>query len=347
MEYKVEEAKPALRRDYTFERFICGGGNRLAYAAAQAVARQPGEAYNPLFIWGGVGLGKTHLLHAIGNYILQHSPELSVVYTTSERFAIELVEAIRKGKTGRFRSKYREVDVLLIDDVHFLRNKKSTQEELFHTFNELYHRERQIVLTSDRPPEELSHLQERLVSRFRWGLVADIQPPDLETRYRILRSKAELNGLLIDEPILRLIAERIRSNVRSLEGALIRALAYAELEGVKLTPKLVEQLLPQEPAERRLDIQAIKEEIARYYRVSVAELEGDNREKRISQARQIAIYLARELTSLSFPQIGKAFGRDHATVIHAYRKVKDLEGVPLFRQELLELKSSLLAKYRA
>ncbi|MFQ6117801.1 MAG: chromosomal replication initiator protein DnaA, partial [Candidatus Bipolaricaulia bacterium] len=241
--------RPALRRDYTFAHFVRGEGNRLAYAAAQAVAEAPGRVYNPLFIYGGVGLGKTHLLQAIGNYALENHPDLLFLYTTSERFAIELVEAIRAGKTSRFRSKYREIDLLLIDDVQFLKKKEGTQEELFHTFNELYNRDRQIVLSSDRPPEELKELQERLVSRFRWGLVADIQPPDLPTRLAILQHKARENGLVIDEAILELIAQRISSNVRSLEGALIRAVAYAELNGTELTPELVDHLLPPEPLE--------------------------------------------------------------------------------------------------
>jgi len=338
--------RPALRRDYTFAHFVRGKGNRLAYAAAQAVAETPGQVYNPLFIYGGVGLGKTHLLQAIGNYVLENRPDLTFLYTTSERFAIELVEAIRAGKTGRFRGKYREIDLLLIDDVQFLKKKEGTQEELFHTFNELYNIDKQIVLSSDRPPEELKDLQERLVSRFRWGLVADIQPPDLETRLAILQHKTREKGLVIDEAILELIAQRISSNVRSLEGALIRAVAYAELNKVGLTSELVERLLAPEAPGGELDIATIKAEVASQYRVSVAELEGVNREKQVSQARQIAIYLARELTQSSFPQIGKEFGgRDHSTVIHAYRRVKELEEIPLFQSELEELKNLLRAKF--
>lgn len=342
------EERRFLRRDYTFARFIRGRGNRLACAAAQAVAETPGQAYNPLFIYGGVGLGKTHLLQAIGNYVLENSPDLRLLYITSERFAIELVEAIQSNQTARFRRRYREIDLLLIDDVQFLKNKEGTQEELFHTFNELYNLNRQIVLSSDRPPEELRELQERLVSRFRWGLVADIQPPDLATRLAILQAKARENGLAIDGPIFELIASRIASNVRSLEGALIRAVAYAELNGLELTAELVGSLLPPEPRSGDLDIGAIKAEIASQYLVSVADLEGENRDKRVAQARQIAIYLARELTRSSFPQIGKEFGgRDHSTVIHAYRRVKELEVIPLFQSELEELKSSLRTKFAA
>lgn len=342
------EERRFLRRDYTFARFIRGRGNRLACAAAQAVAETPGQAYNPLFIYGGVGLGKTHLLQAIGNYVLENSPDLRLLYITSERFAIELVEAIQSNQTARFRRRYREIDLLLIDDVQFLKNKEGTQEELFHTFNELYNLNRQIVLSSDRPPEELRELQERLVSRFRWGLVADIQPPDLATRLAILQAKARENGLAIDGPIFELIASRIASNVRSLEGALIRAVAYAELNGLELTAELVGSLLSPEPRSGDLDIGAIKAEIASQYLVSVADLEGENRDKRVAQARQIAIYLARELTRSSFPQIGKEFGgRDHSTVIHAYRRVKELEEIPLFQSELEELKSSLRTKFAA
>lgn len=342
------EERPILRRDYTFARFVKGPGNRLACAAAQAVAESPGRAYNPLFIYGRVGLGKTHLLQAIGNYILENRPDLRLVYTTSERFAIELVEAIQTNKTGQFRRKYRELDLLLLDDVQFLRNKEGTQEELFHTFNELYNCERQIVLSSDRPPEELRELQERLVSRFRWGLVVEIQPPDLETRLAILRAKAQEHGLPVEDWVLELIASRVSSNVRALEGALIRAVAYAELNGVPLTRELAESLLTPEPGDGLLDIAAIKAEIASQYQIDVTDLEGENRDKRIARARQIAIYLARELTGSSFYEIARAFGgRDHSTMVRAYRKVKDLEGIPLFQSELAGLKSSLRAKFRA
>ncbi len=341
------EERFILRRDYTFARFVKGAGNRLACAAAQAVAENPGRAYNPLFIYGRVGLGKTHLLQAIGNHVLENHPELRLLYTTSERFAIELIEAIQSNRTAQFRRKYREADLLLLDDVQFLKHKEGTQEELFHTFNELYNRERQIVLSSDRPPEELHELQERLVSRFRWGLVAEIQPPDLGTRLAILRAKAHEHGLAVEDQILELIATRISSNVRALEGALIRAVAYAELNGLPLTRELAEGLLTPEPGDGQLDIAAIKAEIASQYQITVTELEGENRDKRVAQARQIAIYLARELTGSSFPEIARAFGgRDHSTMVRAYRKIKDLEGIPLFQSELAELKSSLRAKFR-
>lgn len=343
------ESEPSLKAEYTFERFIKGDGNLLACSACQAVAESPAQAYNPLFIYGKVGLGKTHLLHAIGNEVAKNQPWLRVIYITSERFAIEMVHAIRENRTDRFRRTFRRADILLIDDVHFLKDKEGTQEELFHTFNELYDNDKQIVLSSDRPPEELSQLQERLVSRFRWGLVADIQPPNFETRLAILRAKARESGLVLPDEIFELIASRITSNVRALEGALIRAAAYAELQNRPLTSQLIDEILPQEPpSEPQLDIEMIKAEVARRYEVTVEELEGSRRDRRISQARHIAIYLARELTNSSFPTIGRAFGhRDHTTVMHAYRKVNELLRIPLFRSEIEELKESLRAGQRS
>jgi len=336
-----------LNADYTFESFVRGKNCDLAYFAAEAVSDKLGTAYNPLFIYGSVGLGKTHLLQAIGNRVLQRSPGKSVVYTTSERFAIELINAIRSNTTPAFRSKYRVIDLLLIDDVHFLEGKEATQEELFHTFNELHGNEKQIVLSSDRPPEELSGLQERLVSRFRWGLVADIQAPDLETRIAILREKALARGLDIDVSLLELIATRISSNVRALEGALIKALAYAELRGENLTPTTLEGVLPKEGQRPRLTITHIKEEVAAHCNLKRQDLESSSRKKEISHARHIAIYLARELTSHSFPAIGREFGnRDHTTIMHSYVKVKTmLKETPLLFAELSEIQENLLARY--
>jgi len=336
-----------LNRDYTFATFVRGKNNHLAHAASEAVAKKPGRAYNPLFIYGSVGLGKTHLLQAIGNHVGQLEPGKAVVYTTSERFAIELINAIRTNTTTTFREKYRRIDLLLIDDVHFLEGKEATQEELFHTFNELYGSEKQIVLSSDRPPEDLSGLQERLVSRFRWGLVADIQPPDFETRIAILREKANARGLRVDDAILELIAKRISSNVRALEGALVKALAYAELQGERLTPKSLEGMLPKEGQRPRLTIDHIKEEVASRYQVSRAELEGASRKKEITQARHVAIYLAREMTDHSFPAIGREFGdRDHTTIMHSYVKIKSLlEDTPLLHAEISDLQEALAARY--
>lgn len=336
-----------LNSEYTFETFVRGKNSDMAFAAAKAVAENPARAYNPLFIYGKVGLGKTHLLQAIGNHVLQVHKNLTVAYTTSERFTIELVQAIGSNTTDQFRARYRTVDVLLIDDVHFLRNKEATQEELFHTFNELYGNSKQIVLSSDRAPEELQGLQDRLVSRFRWGLVVDIQPPDLETRMAILRDKARRRGVSVPDTVLELIASRITTNVRELEGALIRVIAYLELGQGPITPGVLESILPKEERTPKLTIQAIKEEVARYFRVDLAELDGPSRRKEVAFARQIAIYLARELTDTSFPALGRAFGgRDHTTAMHAYQKVQELlRDAPLLRAEIDELRSRLLSKY--
>ena len=354
---QAEEARsiPAggfpLNVDYTFETFVRGKNNHLAHAASEAVARAVIQAeektYNPLFIYGNVGLGKTHLLQAVGNQVVRSAPERTVVYTTSERFAIELINAIRDNSTGGFREKYRKVDLLLIDDVHFLQGKEATQEELFHTFNELYGAMKQIVLSSDRPPEDLSGLQERLVSRFRWGLVADIQAPDLETRIAILREKAITRGLTVDDAVLELIARRISSNVRTLEGALNKALAFARLQGERLTPERLEAVLPKEGQRPRLTIGHIKDEVASHYNVKRPDLEGSSRKKEISQARHIAIFLSRTMTDNSFPAIGREFGnRDHTTIMHSYTKVKEqLEEMPLLQAELTELQESLASRF--
>ncbi len=338
-----------LNPDYTFDTFVRGKNSQFAFAAAQLVAQSPARAYNPLFIYGKVGLGKTHLLHAIGNYILSNPNSLTVVYTTSERFANELINAIGRNATDQFRSKYRNVDVLLIDDVHFLKNKEATQEELFHTFNELYGNGKQIVLSSDRPPEELHGLQDRLVSRFRWGLVADIQPPDLETRIAILREKARRQNAQVDDSVLELIATRVTTNVRDLEGALIRVIAYTELGQGPVTPEILDELVPKEISKQRLTVEVIKQEVAERYGLTVEELEGPSRRKDIAHARQVAIYLARELTSSSFPALGGALGgRDHSTIMHAYQKLQEeMETTPLLRSEIQSLKEDLLNKYAA
>jgi len=340
-----------LNPDYTFAAFVRGENNRLAVAAseatADAVARNLKKPYNPLFVYGSVGLGKTHLLQAIGNSVTAADPTRSVVYTTSERFAIELIHAIRKNGTAAFREKYRQVDLLLIDDVQFLKGKEATQEELFHTFNELHGSRKQIVLSSDRPPEDLAGLQDRLVSRFKWGLEADIQPPDFETRMAILREKAVTRGLDVNHDVLELIAKRISSNVRALEGALVKAIAYAELQGQPLTPRSIEGILPKEGRRPRLTVSHIKEEVALHYQIPLPELDGASRKKEIAQARQVAIYLARELTELSFPSIGREFGdRDHTTIMHAYSKIKLLlADTPLLNADITDLQEALESRY--
>ncbi len=342
-----EQNTLVLNSEYTFGSFVRGKNCDLAYYASEAVAEKPGVAYNPLFLYGNVGLGKTHLLQAIGNQVLQTSPKSSVLYTTSERFAIELINSIRNNSTAAFRNKYRQIDLLLIDDIHFLEGKEATQEELFHTFNELYGNEKQIVLTSDRAPEDLSGLQDRLVSRFRWGLVADIQVPDLETRIAILREKAASRGLDIEVDVLEVIATRISSSVRALEGALNKVLAFADLRGEKLTPNTLESMLPKEGQRPRLTIGHIKEEVAARLNLKRQALEGSSRKKEISQARHIAIYLSREMTDHSFPAIGREFGnRDHTTIMHSCDRVHAmLEEMPLLYSEINGIRESLASQY--
>ena len=336
-----------LNQEYTFATFVQGKNAQLAFAAAQAVAEAPARAYNPLFIYGNVGLGKTHLLHAIAAYALAAPADSTVVYTTSERFAIELIHSIGANTTEQFRAKYRSVDVLLIDDVHFLKNKEGTQEELFHTFNELYGNGKQIVLSSDRSPDDLQGLQDRLVSRFRWGLVADIQAPDFETRSAILREKARRRGLDVPDEVVDLIASRITTNVRDLEGALIRALAHAELCQGPVTKAMLDEILPKEDLSRKLTVEAIKAEVAAAYRIPVNDIESPSRKKELVHARQLAIYLSRELTDSSFPSLGRSFGgRDHTTIMHSYQKMQELlRQIPLLRSEIESLRSTILNKY--
>ncbi len=310
-----------LNPRYIFDTFVVGSGNRLAHAACQAVAEKPARAYNPLFLYGGVGLGKTHLLHAIGNACIARG--LNVLYVSSEEFTNDMINAIRTHTTQAFREKYRSADVLLIDDIQFIAGKESTQEEFFHTFNTLHGQDKQIIVSSDRPPKSLVTLEERLRSRFEWGLTADIQPPDLETRLAILRSKAERTGRHIPDEVLEIVARRVQSNIRELEGALNRIIAFADLSGTPLTPKLVDlalaDLLPQ-----RSDLapEKIIELVAREWQTSVEALLGRDRSQKIAQPRQVAMYLLRKKTDASLPQIGEALGgRDHTTVMYAIEKI--------------------------
>ena len=310
-----------LKSAYTFESFVVGSGNRLAHAACQAVAEKPARAYNPLVLYGGVGLGKTHLLHAIGNAC--HDRGLNVLYVSSEEFTNDMINAIRTHTTQAFRDKYRSSDVLLIDDIQFIAGKEGTQEEFFHTFNTLHGQDKQIIVSSDRPPKSLVTLEERLRSRFEWGLTADIQPPDLETRLAILRSKAERTGRDISDDILDTIARRVHSNIRELEGALNRIIAFADLSGSALTPSLVDialaDLLPQRgdiAPERIIDL------VAREWQVSAEDLVGRDRSQKVAQPRQVSMYLLRKRTDLSLPQIGELLGgRDHSTVMYAIEKI--------------------------
>ncbi len=331
-----------LNPRYTFDSFVVGSGNRLAHAACQAVAEKPARAYNPLFVYGGVGLGKTHLLHAIGNSC--HSRGLNVLYVSSEEFTNEIINAIRTHTTQAFREKYRSADVLLVDDIQFIAGKESTQEEFFHTFNTLHGQDKQIIVSSDRPPKALVTLEERMRSRFEWGLAADIQPPDLETRLAILRAKAERTGRYIPDEILDSIARRVQSNIRELEGALNRIIAFADLSGQLLTPQLVEaalvDLLPQ-----RQDImpEKIVELVAREWKITEDELLGRDRSQKIAEPRQVAMYLMRKETDASLPQIGEALGgRDHTTVMYAIEKLSNqIETKADLRKRVINVKQQL------
>ncbi len=316
-----------LSPKYTFDTFVIGSGNRFAHAAAMAVAEAPARAYNPLFIYGGVGLGKTHLLQAIGHHVIHRKQLHRVAYISSEKFTNELINAIRDDRTLEFRTKYRNVDVLLIDDIQFLAGKERTQEEFFHTFNTLHEASRQIIITSDRPPKEIPTLEDRLRSRFEWGLIADIQPPDVETRIAILRKKAELDGIGVPDEVAEFIAQRIQSNIRELEGALIRVVAYANLTRsaitVELAIEILKELLPASPA-RPVTISTIQKVVAEHFGMRVEEMRAKRRTKGVAFPRQVAMYLSRELTDASLPRIGDEFGgRDHTTVMHACDRVKE------------------------
>jgi chromosomal replication initiator protein len=320
-----------LNPRYTFATFVVGNSNRFAQAATMAVAEAPADAYNPLFIYGGVGLGKTHLMQAIGQYVKERRPNLSVYYVSSETFMNELITAIQRGSTLQFRDKYRSKDVLLIDDVQFLAGKESTQEEFFHTFNALYLAHKQIVMTSDRPPKQIATLEERLVSRFESGLVTDIQPPDLETRIAILHEKAELDGISIPTDVIHLIANSVTSNIRELEGSLVRLLAFSSLTGSEITLELAREVLSEFLGAPRgpISVARIQQAVAEVYGVPVEKMKARGRASQIAHARQVAMYLARELTHLSLAQIGEHFGgRDHTTVLHAQRKIAEEASQP-------------------
>lgn len=314
-----------LNPKYTFETFVIGEGNRLAHAAALAVAGDPAGVYNPLFLYGGVGLGKTHLMHAIGHYVLEHKPEHRVVYVSSEKFTNELINSIKDGKTAKFRSKYRSIDVLLVDDIQFLVGKERTQEEFFHTFNALYDANKQIIISSDRPPKEILHLEDRLRSRFEWGLITDIQPPDYETRLAILRKKAQTENMMLSDDVLVFIASKIDSNIRKLEGALLKVAAYASITdsevGATYAEEILKDILPHsEP--RPITIDIIQEKVASYYKIKKDDLKAKRRTRSVVYPRQIAMYLSREMTDCSLPVIGETFGgRDHTTVMHACEKI--------------------------
>ncbi len=326
----------------TFDSFVVGANNEYAHAACSAVANAPGKTYNPLFIYGGVGLGKTHLMHAIGHHIAAKKKGGKVFYVTSERFTNEFIDAIQNNSLIKFRKRYRQADVLLIDDIQFLAGKERSQEEFFHTFNTLFDGHKQIVLSSDRPPSEIANLEHRLVSRFEWGLTAELQPPDIETRLAILRKKAQKLEVKLDNSILEFLAERIRTNVRRLEGALMRVASFASLSGHAPTTDKIEQLLKdilQEEVRRAITIEQIQRRVAEHFDVRLADMTSKRRPQNIAFPRQIAMYLSRELTRSSLAEIGESFGgRDHGTVLHAHRLVK---GKMLGEEKIRQLVSFL------
>jgi chromosomal replication initiator protein len=312
---------------YTFDTFIVGPSNQFAHAACRAVAETPSRSYNPLFIHGGVGLGKTHLMHAIGHYVVQHHPGLALVYISSERFMNEMINAVRFDRILDFRSRYRSVDVLLVDDIQFVSGKEGTQNEFFHTFNALHDAQKQIVISSDRPPHEIPALEERLRSRFEWGLIADIQVPDVETKAAILKRKAEEEGVPLADDVAMFMASRIKSNVRELEGSLIRLIAYSSLTTKPLTIELAQDVLRNviDLDEKAITIEQIQKFVADYYRLKLNELKSRNNSKSVAMPRQVAMYLCKLLTHSSLPEIGRSFGgKHHSTVIHSIKKVEDL-----------------------
>jgi chromosomal replication initiator protein len=321
----VDEPVSILNPKYTFNSFVIGNSNRFAHAASLAVAESPAKAYNPLFIYGGVGLGKTHLMHAIGHFILDSNPSSKVVYVSSEKFTNELINSIKDDKNVEFRNKYRNIDVLLIDDIQFIAGKERTQEEFFHTFNDLYELNKQIILSSDRPPKEIPTLEDRLRSRFEWGLIADIQAPDFETRMAILRKKADIESLDLPNDVLVYVATKIKSNIRELEGALIRIVAFASLTNKDITIELASEALKDiisSKQSKQVTIEIIQEVVSNYYSLSMEEFKSARRTRNVAYPRQIAMYLCRKLTDMSLPKIGEEFGgRDHTTVIHACEKI--------------------------
>lgn len=317
-----------LNHRYTFETFVVGPSNQFANAASRAVAEAPGRSYNPLFLYGGVGLGKTHLMHAIGQYVDRHHRQAVLTYISSERFMNEMINAIRYERIIDFRERYRNVDVLLVDDAQFLAGKEATQNEFFHTFNALYDAGKQIVISSDRPPHEIPALEERLRSRFNWGLIADIQPPDLETKVAILKKKADADGVPLPDNVALFIATKIKSNIRDLEGSLIRLVAYASLTGKDITLALAQDVLRSiiGTEEKAITIDTLLKFVADYYGVRPSELKAASNSRNIVMPRQVAMYLCKSLTSASLPDIGRAFGKHHSTVLHSIRKVEDERG---------------------
>jgi chromosomal replication initiator protein len=338
-----------LNPKYTFDTFVIGNSNRLAHAAAVAVSEAPAKAYNPLFLYGGVGLGKTHLMHAIGHYILQQNPSTKVLYVTSEKFTNELINAIKDDKNEEFRAKYRNIDVLLIDDIQFIAGKERTQEEFFHTFNALYEADKQIIISSDRSPKEINTLEERLRSRFEWGLAADIQSPDFETRIAILRKKANLENVFIPDEVFDFIADKVVSNIRELEGALNRVIAYSSLTDTDITIDLCQEALKEiiiASSARTINAALIIDTVARYFDLRSDEFKSKKRNREVAFPRQIAMYLCRQFTELSLPKIGDEFGgRDHTTVMHAIDKISsEIQSNSEVRRTIDELRRTISGK---
>jgi chromosomal replication initiator protein len=334
-----------LNPRFTFDNFVIGPSNRFAYAASLAVAESPAKAYNPLFIYGPVGLGKTHLMQAITHQIRIHHPSANISYLSSERFTNELIDAIRHRSTNQFRQKYRNIDVLLIDDIHFIAGKESTQEEFFHTFNALHNNRKQIIISSDRPPKEIANLEERLISRFTWGLITDIQPPNFETRVAILRKKIEKEPIQVPDNVINFIAEQVTTNIRELEGALIRVVAYSLLDEKPVSLDMARMILKDTIKQtiKIITIEMVQKQVTEFFNISLSDLKANVRNKKILYPRQIAMYLSRKLTSFSLPEIGKAFGgKDHTTVLHSFNKIlRDLETNEELKNTLEKLINSI------
>ena len=341
-----DEMSSTLNPKYTFDSFVIGNSNRFAHAASLAVAESPAKAYNPLFIYGGVGLGKTHLMHAIGHYILQNNPNAKVVYVSSEKFTNELINAIKDDKNEEFRTKYRSVDVLLIDDIQFIAGKERIQEEFFHTFNALHESGKQIIISSDKPPKDIQLLEDRLKSRFEWGLIADISNPDYETRVAILRKKAQMDNIIIDDEILSNIATKVDSNIRELEGTLNKLIAISSLTHQPISMLLSEQAINDVVSnkERVLSIEFVQDKVAKYFNVTIEDLKGSRRSNDIAFPRQVAMYICRNVAQISLPKIGAGFGkRDHSTVMHACKKIEDdLKKDPNVQLIVENVKNSIL-----
>ena len=342
---KKSEFIPNLNPKYTFESFVCGASNQFAYAASQAVANKPATNYNPLFIYGGVGLGKTHLVNAIGNHILAKNPKAKICYYSSEKFMNEMINSLRYKKMEEFRNKFRKMDLLLIDDIQFMAGKEATQEEFFHTFNALYESHKQIVVTSDKFPKDIPGLEERLRSRFEWGLIADIQPPDIETKVAILKKKSDLHRVNLPDDVALFLATGANSNIRELEGMLIRLEAFASLTGNEITLSMAREVMKDIIVEKTRDItvEMIQKHVAEHFRIKLSELKSDKRIKTLVVPRQIAIYICRELTKSSYPEIGEKFGgKDHSTIIHSVKKVeKQMAADAEFKATVEDIKKRL------